>query len=417
MDAAAFSGRQLFTSSPPPAVGACPSSGFCPLPVGTSWHGSDFFAANVSTLSACEALCVGNCTGIVYDPLAKLHNCYVKAEMLNGTTDVAVPTSTPELKCGSTAVWLNGTAVACGAPPPPPSAAMAYSCTCTNGFSGADCSVQPSPPPPQPPSPSPPLPSPSTPPPAPQAPPAAAFTCGPNSVECATANCSASMSITSGRKRRLLKDFAQYVSTPFTGRRLQACGNGCILPKLDSTAVPSYPVMIETKFSSQFTGYATLSTGYQMAYGICYALGCNYRNVTVTYLTGDETGMQDFVYRIVFYTLPGISTTALPAALSAALPSTSTTVSGTMAYGMVLATGGALPSLSGVYPASSYTGSALPPAPPMASPPPGPPAVFSCTCTNGYSGVLSYVETIKRMESTMMKRLHRWSGGNLCGYF
>jgi len=125
-----------------------------------------------------------------------------------------------------------------------------------------------------------------------------------------------------------------------------------------------------------------------MAFGICYVLGCNYRNVTITFLTGDSVGLQDFVYSVVFYTLPGVDTTALPAALDNALPSPFATMAGTVAYGIANLQGGALSSLSGVYPGTWYvfsTGAEIPPLPPLPSPPP-PSVTFSCSCTSGYTG-------------------------------
>ena len=135
-----------------------------------------------------------------------------------------------------------------------------------------------------------------------------------------------------------------------------------------------------------------------MAFGICYVLGCNYRNVTVTYLNGDATSKQDFAYTVVFYVQPGSANiTAYPAALIALLPSASPTTVGTIAYGMYFTQGGALSTLTGVYPATSYTfPAALPPMPPLPPPitpppppalPPPPPPAAPCTCTNGYSGV------------------------------
>jgi hypothetical protein len=161
-------------------------------------------------------------------------------------------------------------------------------------------------------------------------------------------------------------------------------------------------VLIETKFSAPYASYSAAPGSYQMAYGICYVLGCNYRNATVTFVTGDRAGKQDFVYSVVFYTMPGSSNlTAFPAALSAALPSTSPTTPGTIAYGMGSTQNGALSTLVGVYPASSYTFSSLPALPPLPqaaplspplpprplpSPPPPPPMIYTCTCTNGYSG-------------------------------
>ena len=100
-------------------------------------------------------------------------------------------------------------------------------------------------------------------------------------------------------------------------------------------------------FSSAYLSYASASSGYAIAYGVCYVLGCNYRNVTVGYLTGDTVNKVDFVYNVTFYNLPGSSNiTAFPAALIAALPSTTPTTVGTLAYGMAATVNGALNTLS-----------------------------------------------------------------------
>jgi len=165
---------------------------------------------------------------------------------------------------------------------------------------------------------------------------------------------------------------------PQTARRLLACGNGCLAPKRDALAVPSYPTLIYTTFGAAYSNFAAPASGYPMAYGICYVLGCNYRNVTVTFVTGDLVAKQDFVYSVVFYALPGSSNlTAFPNALAAALPSTEP-VSGSLVYGLTSTTLGAMPWLTAVYPASTYTDTALPPAPPLPAgtplPPPARPA-------------------------------------------
>jgi len=194
----------------------------------------------------------------------------------------------------------------------------------------------------------------------------------------------------------------------FSGRRMLserrsflACGNGCLNPKLDPSAVASAPSLFEVKFSTPYQNYAGGSNGPQMSYGICLALGCNYRNVTVAYITGDTVGKQDFAFSVVFYTLPGVDTNVLPAAFAAALPSTNATASGTIAYGLALLTGGAL-TATGVYagignftlPPPSPPPSSPSPSPPLPPPPPSPSPLpppfgsvyFTCTCTNGWSG-------------------------------
>jgi len=210
--------------------------------------------------------------------------------------------------------------------------------------------------------------------------------CGANSVEGLAALATAH---SASRRRALLGEAGAL-------RRLQACGTGCMHPRLDPSAVPSYPVLLEITFSRPFDNYAVQSLRPPMAFGICYVLGCNYRNVTVTYVAGDIVRRADFVYSVVFYTMPGSSNvTAFPAALLAALPSTSTSTVGTIAYGMSFVQGGAISTITGVYvagagpSASTYVPPAPPPRlPPMTMPPtpPSPPTTFTCTCTGGWSG-------------------------------
>lgn len=135
-----------------------------------------------------------------------------------------------------------------------------------------------------------------------------------------------------------------------------------------------------------------------MAFGICYALGCNYRNVTVAFAAGDTQGLMSFAYSITFYTLPGSSNqTAFPAALAAALPSNlicsatgnptwvppgcispgGLAPQPTVAYGMAFTQGGALGTLINV--TLGYGSFAPPPSPPS-------PLAYACTCTDGYAG-------------------------------
>jgi len=163
---------------------------------------------------------------------------------------------------------------------------------------------------------------------------------------------------------------------------LQACEGGCLGPKLDPAAVASAPVYIETTFSAPFLNFAAVASTYQLAFGICYAIGCNYRNVTLALATADFVLKEDAVYLVLFYALPGSeSLTAFPAALYAALPSTSPTTVGTVAYGMSSTQGGAIPTLTGVFPVPSRN-APLPPAayPPPARPPlPTPCAPFATT--------------------------------------
>lgn len=153
-----------------------------------------------------------------------------------------------------------------------------------------------------------------------------------------------------------------------------ACGTGCLAAKIDPAAIASYPVTIETKFNAPYSNYAATTNSPPMAFGICYVLGCNYRNVSVIYFNGDTAGKQDFAYRVVFYNYVGSSNiTAFPAALSAALPSTTPTTAGTIAFGMAYTQGGALSTLTGVYAgAGPFAVPPSPPVPPVASPPPPP---------------------------------------------
>ena len=90
-------------------------------------------------------------------------------------------------------------------------------------------------------------------------------------------------------------------------RRLQACGFACLAPKIDPAAVASAPVLIEVTFSAPYALYAAPQGTYGMAYGICYVLGCNYRNVVLTLATSDAVGKKDVVYSVVFYNPAGSS--------------------------------------------------------------------------------------------------------------
>ena len=113
-----------------------------------------------------------------------------------------------------------------------------------------------------------------------------------------------------------------------------------------------------------------------MAYGVCYAIGCNYQNVTVTYLAGNTSSYTEAVYAFVFYADPAAAPVDYASALTAALPSLNSSAPGTVAYGMAFTQGGSIGTniLAGVR--ASY-GSYAPP----------PPAHYACTCTGGYSGV------------------------------
>jgi len=210
------------------------------------------------------------------------------------------------------------------------------------------------------------------------------FRCSPNSQECVSRNCTPTASPLAQAGRR----------------RLQTCGSGCQQPFLAGNAVASYPVRIALSYSSNFSAYAVATTGYQITYGVCVAIGCNYRNVTSTYLTGNSQSSPyktTFLYNIVFYNPPGSSNiTGQPAALIAALPSTNVSAVGSIAWGLVSSQGGGMSTLTAVYPGSHY-GTAAPPLPPLPPPqppqppprPPSPPSPlmqYTCVCLNGFSG-------------------------------
>ena len=176
-----------------------------------------------------------------------------------------------------------------------------------------------------------------------------------------------------------------------TGRRLLACNVGCLGPKIDPTAVASSSTFISLTFSAPYAAYSSVSSGYAMSFGICSALNggnftataapyygngaCNYRNVTVSYVTGDTMGKLSFVYNVTFYQLPANAALLAnqTAALAAALPSSNTSAVGSVAYGMFATMGGALSTLTGV--TLGYGLFAPPPSqpPPQPPPPPTPP--------------------------------------------
>jgi len=150
--------------------------------------------------------------------------------------------------------------------------------------------------------------------------------------------------------------------------------------KLDPAAVPSAPTIFTAQFFGPYLNALGANNGPQMSFGICYALGCNYRNATV-YNMGVSADKQVAVFNITFYTLPGANASVLPALLAAALPSLNVSAVGTIAYGMAFSQGGALSLLSGVV--RGY-GSLSPPSPPL---PPAPlVSSWACTCLGGYSG-------------------------------
>ena len=99
---------------------------------------------------------------------------------------------------------------------------------------------------------------------------------------------------------------------------LTSCGTGCLSPKLSPLALSSQQSFIEVTFASPYQNYAALPQA-SMAYGICYALGCNYRNMTVQIAGGDFIGRQDLIYGVTFYTQPGADVSVLPGELYQAL--------------------------------------------------------------------------------------------------
>ena len=111
------------------------------------------------------------------------------------------------------------------------------------------------------------------------------------------------------------------------GRRLLACGTtGCFSPKLDPAAIASASTTILLNFgTNSFMLFDAPYTTYEIAYGVCYAIGCNYRNVTVAFTgAGNIVGKNAFAYNVTFWAFPNDpALSSLPAALLAVLPSTS----------------------------------------------------------------------------------------------
>ena len=108
----------------------------------------------------------------------------------------------------------------------------------------------------------------------------------------------------------------------------------------------------------------------------------NYRNVSVSYVTGNTVTKSDFVYNVTFWDFTGsVNLTAFPAALAAALPSTNVSAVGTIAYGMYFTQGGGLSLLSQVL--LGWGSFAPPPAPPGGYPSPPPMTIF---LSNGRMG-------------------------------
>jgi hypothetical protein len=175
---------------------------------------------------------------------------------------------------------------------------------------------------------------------------------------------------------------------------------------------------VEFTFSGTYSSYAS-SNGAQMAYGICSLVGCNYRNVSVVYATGDVVGQTDFVFLVTFWSnssaLSASYTSLLAAALPATLPGNATACvfegsPSCLLFYMNSGSYGGLAVVSGIY--FGYGQFTAPPSPPPGPPPtpPSPPAplspppnwppsplpplpaqsqaaTFYCVCTSGWAGV------------------------------
>jgi len=166
---------------------------------------------------------------------------------------------------------------------------------------------------------------------------------------------------------------AFYNGPPVPSRKLlDGCGaiGICLSPTIAPNARASDPVLIEILFNKTTISDLTSKINYDavqltaraaIAYAVCYVVNCNYRNVTVDYVTYD-VNMTDVVYNVIFY-----STTTTPntyaQALKSALPSNSTTTINTLAYGLANHSIGNLNYVTGVFLVPSLN-RALPPAPP-----------------------------------------------------
>jgi len=169
---------------------------------------------------------------------------------------------------------------------------------------------------------------------------------------------------------------------------LAACGgSGCLAPynRFSASAVFSAPTFISVNFSSPYISFASQQPA--IAYGICSVIGCSYRNVTVSYVTGDATKLK-LVYNVTFISQAGVDPSAFPTALATALPSSSPATPGTIAYGV--AVGGALSTLVSISLGYGPFAPPAPPSPPALPSPPPPPlgsVYYACTCTNGFTGL------------------------------
>ena len=200
-------------------------------------------------------------------------------------------------------------------------------------------------------------------------------------------------------RTRALALLALVASTAFAAaapRRPLGCGgSGCLpISQIAADSVPSKPTYIEvTGENAKLVNNADAGALQAIAYGICYSLGCNYRNLTVSYLTGDLENENDFKYSVVFHTKLGIDTTLYPSALLAALPSLDKTNTESIIYGISQTSLGGFSWATGVY-SSTYTMStapAYPPQPPYPAPfPPGGTWSYMLSTTLYIEGVPSW---------------------------
>jgi hypothetical protein len=333
----------------------------------------DEYARNQASYSAAFAAAVADCLNVTADTVevSAFQSSSVGTVVVFFAVILQAATSTSSAVVSQNFVSIKSlfeasavTPLSVGSPALPPliHALNAFGLTVSGAYYNDQLPIPP-------PSPSPPPPN-SPPVPGPPPPLNANFACGLNSVE-GLGHLPLAHPI-SGR-RMLLEDERR--------RRMLACGSGCVAPKLDPGAVASETTALELKFAMPFTSYGAVSSGYAIAYGVCVALGCNYRNVTARYATGNLDAT-DVVFAVTFFAWPGSANLTLyPAALAYALPSTNPAAVGTLAYG--IATGGAIGGLAGVF--LGYGGGLLaPPSPPPG--PPLPPSYYACTCTGGWSG-------------------------------
>ena len=184
------------------------------------------------------------------------------------------------------------------------------------------------------------------------------------------------------------------------GRHLSACGSSCLNPKIDPAAISSVTTFIEVSFLNAGGYYSNYAAPQQpaIAFGICAVIGCNYRNVTVSYVTSARL-KYDAIYAVTFYALPlangtspvlppqlnASNTTSFPALLIANLPSNSS-ITGTIAYFAAdPVVGGALTAISYMLVANGtyLNGNPYTITPPPPAPPPG---YYFCTCIDGWLG-------------------------------